>query len=94
MGKSRSDKKKSSEKAESEKKLLKQEGIPSDQRQVVQVVLNYLHSLGLTSVCRKLESETGLKTVRASLYLIPRPGILSLPVLLPPSFSYSNDTQF
>jgi hypothetical protein len=64
MGSSEKKKDKSLGKKPTDKKVEKKTGIPSDQTQTVQIVLDYLFSLGLTSVCKKLEESSGLKAVR------------------------------
>jgi len=66
MGKSEDKQKKEKKPSSVEKSSSKKPTIPSDQKQVVQAVLNYLSSLGLNDVCKALESASDLQSVRTS----------------------------
>lgn len=64
MGKSEDKKNKVKNSTKTDKSVSAKSTIPSDQKQTVQAVLNYLSSLGLQDVCRALEAASDLKAVR------------------------------
>lgn len=67
MGKTKDKKSKSNGSTSSEKAATKVGSVPSDQKKTVQIVLDYISSLGYKKASEELEKATGLKAVRIQL---------------------------